>query len=235
MFENPPSLDHSEKKLPTLSESKKETSIRAHEEETSTIGSVEFFNATLSEDLEDCASVEDAHQRTIGTIEMIESDLGERAKGLSQSIKNFKIDKIFSVDEYINLVSPILSQSIGERFSLEELEEIERNEILSHKLNTGVNEVVYYQLDPNKKYITVNIHNAKSISFREIMEGFINGLKEMAQQLKADPELFSIEEIKARSWIIEKHPKIAERYGFSLNGTDSASITRENFIKKYGG
>lgn len=232
-FENPSLTNVPDKKQAEL-EPSQEKPIRAHEEETSVLGSSKFFQAILSENLEDCASVSEAHQATKETIEHIEHSYGEKAAGFSRCLDGIEISGITSVKEYIETVSPILEKVMYNRLPLEELEEIQRNDILSHESNKNINKIVYYKINPEKNKISINLHNAKSIPFKEILRGFSDGLKEIAQKMKNDPDLALIQEVTARSWIIEKHPQIAERYGFKLDSIDSISISREDFMNRYG-
>lgn len=89
-------------------------------------------------------------------------------------------------------------------------------------------------MNPEKGEILVNIHNSKSKNFKEQMGGVMEAFGELAKEVKNNPELTGISRVVAKSWIVEKHPKVIERYGFSLDGTDSASISKDDFIERFG-
>ena len=230
-FENQSLLKSSVEKTISPSETK---STRSHEEETSVLGSADWFGSLLRDELEGCVSIAEAKQRMGQILEGFDTNFGEKAKGFTKPAQSLEVDDTATMDGYIASVSKALEKSFSERYTLEELEEEERQYILSYDSNFEVNRIVYYQMDPGEKEMHISLHNAKSIPFREVLNGFNDGLREIARQLKEDPALSSIDKIAVRSWIIEKHPKMAERYGFLLDGIDSAFTSREDFIKRYG-
>ncbi len=207
--------------------------VRAHEEETAHLGSKEFFHSALMESLENCDDLSEANNIVREILKGGENILGEKANDWSHSIDDVLSQTFASKELYVDAIAEAMARTFNERISLEELEEMQREDILSRESHFGINDVVYYSLSEDKKEIHINIHNAKSISFGVMMEEFKNGLKEMAQKLQTDPALSEVNDIQARSWIIEKHPNIVKRYGFTLMGVDAASMTREDFINRY--
>ena len=209
-------------------------SIRAHEEETSVLGSATWFKSDLMDALHDCATTEEAMQKMKGILADYEEGFGEKSIGFTKPAQDLGTEGMQTVDDYVTAVSRILAKTFGEKYTLEELEQEQYEGILSHDSHIGINRVVYFSFDPGDEEICINMHNAKSLSVEELRNGFNDGLKEIAKRLKEDPNLAGVKKIAIRSWIVEKHPKVVERYGFSLDGVDLASISREDYIRRYG-
>jgi hypothetical protein len=111
---------------------------------------------------------------------------------------------------------------------------------LEIKERVQVNEFLSYDIQENK----LNVH-----VFSGGLEGsfakYAEGLCEVARVIEQHKE---VESVEAVSWIVVKHPKILERLGFTIEKEDNgqpkvetsngevtghASMTREDFLKKY--
>ncbi len=97
-----------------------------------------------------------------------------------------------------------------------------------------VNDILYYELADGA--ITLHLLPSKTLGASKIRSLFIDGLKEVAKKVDADP---SIKEVYASSWIIARSPELAERFGFQIikvdkeKGSGSGTIPREEFLKRY--
>jgi hypothetical protein len=227
-------LNVERKPMPEADASKEGASIRTHEEETSVLGSADWFKSDLQDALHDCASPEEAKQKMKNILESYDEGFGEKSSGFTKPAQNIEIGGMQNMGEYVTAVSAALAQSLGEKYTLEELEQLQYEDILARDSHIGVNRAVYFSFEPGGEQICINMHNAKSLPVEELRKGFNDGLKEIARQLKENPDLAPVTRVAIRSWIVEKHPKVAERYGFSLDGVDSASMSRDDYIRRYG-
>jgi hypothetical protein len=108
-----------------------------------------------------------------------------------------------------------------------------------------LNEILSY----GKSGDTIHIHfaDAKTLTIKEKINFFIDGLKKLALIVKDDEE---IKQINGTSWIIAKNPKLIERFGFTYAGkideemrdlhfrdekekVEWAYMERDEFLKKY--
>ena len=98
----------------------------------------------------------------------------------------------------------------------------------------GGNEALHWNLDENDAQI--HLSAVKTLGISKIKKVVVGGLEELAKTIKENQQ---IKTINATSWIIYKNPKIIERLGFKIVKTNeerseaTASITREEFLKKY--
>jgi hypothetical protein len=223
-----------EAQVPKADVSNERASIRAHEEETSVLGSAAWFKYDLQDALHGCASLEEVKQKMKNILESYDEDFGQKSRGFTKPAQTIETGGMQTIDDYVTATSAALAQSFGEKYTLEELEQLQYEDILSQDSHIDINRVVYISFKLGGEQICINMHNAKSLSVEDLRKGFNEGLKEVARRLKENPELNTVKKIAIRSWIVEKHPKVVERYGFSLEGVDSASMSRDDYIRRYG-
>lgn len=111
-----------------------------------------------------------------------------------------------------------------------------REEFLEHNQFIPLNEVLAYGEGPPG---TIHIHLAPSEDIPNLLTEVKNGLVRLAALFREHPDW---QTVSAKSWIIEQHPRIIERLGFTLESpregsgkpSGSASMTRENLLRRYG-
>jgi hypothetical protein len=127
----------------------------------------------------------------------------------------------------------------------EEFEKIQREAFVEQGGFEKINEVLSYGKEGNN----IHIHLAPSMELRAGLRGQVmKGLEELADIIEKNKE---IKNITATSWIVAEHPKLMEKLGFRVNEEVSeelrrerfpgeerkmaeASMTREEFLEKYG-
>lgn len=116
---------------------------------------------------------------------------------------------------------------------------------------TPLNEVLSYGLTEDG-YVA-HIHLAPATDIKNLRTVVVDGLRELARRITADPEGFvHLDRIAASSWIITEHPRIMEKLGFTIDGPVSeesaerarqhgesrpatrAHIDRADFLARYG-
>ncbi|MDO8639773.1 MAG: hypothetical protein Q7R53_02500 [bacterium] len=204
---------------------------RVHERETKNILSLVYWQHAVK-DMASDLSLAEAKEKLRAILVDLESGLGEKAIGFSLIVKD--LEPLDSLDKFIQIASERMYEFLSTHFTLSELEGKERAGLMEHKNNRAVNELLYYTLFPGKKELILNIHNAVSLSTRDKLILFKNGLKEIAKRMQTDPELAQIETIKGRSWIIEDYPKLVNKMGFITDENDTAYLTKKVLLEKYG-
>lgn len=111
-----------------------------------------------------------------------------------------------------------------------------REEFLEHNQFLPLNEVLSYGEGPPG---TIHIHLAPAEDIQNLLTQVKDGLVRLAALFKEHPEW---QAVNAKSWIIEQHPRIIERLGFTLDpprensdqSTGSATMTRDDLLQRYG-
>ncbi len=129
-------------------------------------------------------------------------------------------------------------------------EEWERSLFMTGDKDHKINQLVGYEEDDDG-WLNMHFASNKYISSdqkRKLPKMFVESMRHLAELAKKDE---SIRGINAESWIVAKHPKMVERYGFEVTGevpeqeiegeepikTEEmwgAFITRDKLIEKFG-
>lgn len=208
--------------------------IRAHEKETATLFSGEYMQSALEDSLGEIDTLDEARAYLDEILSSVEESgiFDDRIVNLRKDVvSQLEELKISSVKELIERASILVSDFISAKFSLGELEAIQRDNILEFESHLPINDLVYVEVKDLE--LSINIHNAKSMESSKKMRLFRQSLVAIAEKLKNDPDFANVENITMKSWIIEEHPKLAERYGFDLVGIDKGIIKRDKFIDRY--
>ena len=113
----------------------------------------------------------------------------------------------------------------------------------SSKEFVRINELISYERKGNICYI----HIIPEGKVEQGLSEFMSGMKNLAKVVDGDR---NIETIEATSWIVAKHPRLLEKFGFTVDGEISkevravhfpgdksmiskAHISRNDFLKKY--
>jgi hypothetical protein len=137
-------------------------------------------------------------------------------------------DKREFIEQVFKLIKPLVDLTIkypelNEKDPLDDFERIQINELLVCHMKKNIAE----------------IHIRPRESLGETIVKLKNGLEILAEIVNKNKD---IEMVKGESWIIARHPKIIEKFGFVIDETDgsaigkttrSAHMTREDFLKKY--
>jgi hypothetical protein len=156
-------------------------------------------------------------------IEIIEKEMStmykflENSEQISADLKmcvGIKNKKEF-VEATLRAIEPIIDLRINkpevfvpERIDNREI--IEINELLSYEIESDI----------------VQIHIVPEGKVENAMAKFGDGLQKLAHIIS---ELKDIKTVEASSWIVANHPKLPERYGFTIDGQID-EITREKYF-----
>ena len=91
-----------------------------------------------------------------------------------------------------------------------------------------INEVISCEIRNDVLCVHVIPDRTHSDIWDKVNEGF----KDIARIVESDK---NIKSIQGESWIVSKHPKIVEKFGFSIdkNETAKAKMSREDFLERY--
>jgi len=127
---------------------------------------------------------------------------------------NIKTRKEFK-DQVVKIIKPFIDLKI------------ERPEIFVREAGTSqefvkLNELLSYEI----KSDSIHIHMLPEEKVENLAIKFKAGLQKLAEILNENQ---NIETIQATSWIIAKHPKFIERFGFVIDSEINEEIRREHF------
>lgn len=137
-------------------------------------------------------------------------------------------------EEFGRLAAEILRRFLEENYGLEELEKRIRGERLKTSHEHVLSDTLYYGLYKNT--LTLHVLPSSTLSRSNQLRSLREGLKKLADELKNNENLENIKIVSAKSWIVEEHPGLMEKLGFTIEAekTDRATITRERFLELYG-
>ena len=114
--------------------------------------------------------------------------------------------------------------------------------IRQHTLETGKTAALTPELGItyHVEDTVAHLHYGASYSIRNKRKQMEAGLAKLAELLEHEPELQQINAVHARSWIVAKHPKMFERYGFTIpkesddqTKPDLAIMDKETFLEHF--
>lgn len=128
-------------------------------------------------------------------------------------------------------------------YSTVEFETLMRVDAAEENDLTIVNEALSYKIvrESDQNQISLHVPTVFTKKPFEMVALFEKGLRALALQLASDPSLRDISKLTGYSWIVYEHPYIVQKMGFSIEEQDSegheglASISREDFMKRYSG
>jgi hypothetical protein len=104
----------------------------------------------------------------------------------------------------------------------------------------------YFVLDPDSEHPNeITIHLSKTdirpgfAGAKEFLRMYESGLSELAKRMTNDPELHTMTQVVAASWIVYKNPGLLRKMGFTItNRSDEerlgvAVMSRKDFLEKY--
>lgn len=182
-------------------------------------------------------------------ISKTESYLGVYAGNEAKNIKKLLFDcqDIEGEDEFTEKVTEILKPLLDFRLSQPEaFEQIARKEFVKNGKFIPVNEMLSYGRGEDG-WLHIHIAPHEASSMREKLKLFKEGMKKFAEMAQGDDSVMGL---KGTSWIVTEHPRILERFHFTLTGkiseelrerhfsdeereTQGAYISREELIKRY--
>jgi hypothetical protein len=105
----------------------------------------------------------------------------------------------------------------------------------------------YFALGPDDEFpneITIHLSKTNIASgvagAKDFIHEYRGGLRELARRMQVDPELLTIKQVVAASWIVNKNPGLLRRMGFTITAQDDeaqmgvAIMSRKDFLLKYG-
>lgn len=173
----------------------------------------------------------------LGEVERATALFPEKAEEFSRMIAEIKHLNLSSGEDICSAIAERLNSFLKRNFSIEELETRLRGELALGNEWKSANRLVMYEISGGKVHLHIPLVVEENIS--TLRQLFLEGLRELAQLLKVDPELGNVTEINGRSWIVYEHPKLLERMGFTITERDDvehtakAIITKEHLIDLY--
>lgn len=128
-----------------------------------------------------------------------------------------------------------LLEKLNDSAFLERIESLTINDLYTHQESLNDMVAVSYE---NPEVVLLHIEPVGGEAGLAKLGLFRDGLERLAKLLVTDPRLSAVKTIGALSWIVSEHPRILERFGFSIgplsNIVDGEVIERKyNAIKKY--
>jgi hypothetical protein len=84
----------------------------------------------------------------------------------------------------------------------------------------------------NPEVVLLHVSPVNEASTSSKLEMFKDGLAKLASLLKTDPKLATVKTVGALSWIVSEHPRILEKFGFTLGPLD-AVLSGKSIDQKY--
>ena len=158
---------------------------------------------------------------------------GESIRAQIEAISAIEDKKEF-VEKFVIALKPFFDLWVD---NPREFERIERQRFVEKGGYTKVNEILSYGAEGDDVHI--HLAPAKALGM-EVRRQAIEGLKELAQIVQKDK---SIKSISATSWIVAEHPKLMEKFGFTIIEEEgftsegkkiaAATMPREEFLERY--
>jgi hypothetical protein len=133
--------------------------------------------------------------------------------------KILRCEDIRSAEQFADYVMLALQPIFGIAFSV--LEEIQTKVMNEQGGFTEINRLFSY----GKSGSTIHIHASFGESVEKKISLYRDGMRRLAQIVNGDPD---IEEITATSWIVARHPRMFEGWGFTIEDV-SASFRKQHF------
>jgi len=127
---------------------------------------------------------------------------------------NIKIKKEF-VDKVVTIIMPFIELTL-------EKPDLFMREARADQEFVKLNELLSYEIKSN----SILIHMVPEEKVENFAIKFKAGLQKLAEILNENK---NIETKQATSWIIAKHPKLIERFGFVIDGEINEEIRKEHF------
>lgn len=205
---------------------------RAHEAATADMLSQSFHRYYMELCVEGIKTLPEARDAIADYLRQVEEGLD--MEGVKEVLDSLDLDEGMTIDYFITLASDAVSKYLNENGSLKDAEKIQRQEILRDGSNFEVNNLFYYQLNTEGSKLKLNLHNARSMGLQEKKMLFNEGLKTISKLLNSEPQLKNVKKVTMASWLVQKHKKfVKNKLGFKIDGDDSASLGREDFIRRY--
>jgi hypothetical protein len=93
------------------------------------------------------------------------------------------------------------------------------------------NELVAISMETDKN-VSLHIAEFKGVPFAQVSKRLTHGLQRLADMLGNDPKMNNVEIVTTTSWIVNVHPKILERLGFTVD-KDRTNPLGLALLKKY--
>ncbi|MEI6864129.1 MAG: hypothetical protein WCK46_02030 [Candidatus Adlerbacteria bacterium] len=162
----------------------------------------------------------------------------ERAQEFEALIERLKTFPYSSVEALPKEITKQINVFLVDKISPEDLETKLRENLVEQSDWASVNEALSYHIE--EKDIGIHIPMMFTKKPMEMLQLFEEGLHMLAAKIKNDPLFAGVERVTGQSWIIYEHPYIMKKMGFEVSEVDEkekkafASISRENFLKRYG-
>ena len=157
-----------------------------------------------------------------------------------EHLKGLNIDNIKNKEDLARLIAEELFCFYNNNYTIGQIKEFSREDRKEFGF-LEINEVLAYDFNEAKTEINIHTPIIPTDDIMEIVAVLIDGFKKLAQKIKLDKEFSSIKKVKGCSWIVYYHRKFIEKkLGFSIESIDekskkaTASISREEFLEKYG-
>jgi hypothetical protein len=143
-------------------------------------------------------------------------------------------DKREFIERVFNITKPLIDL-IFEKPELLEMDLSEESEEKDKYERILINELLVCDIEKN----IIEIHIRPKEKLNDTLVKFKEGLEKVAEIINSHEE---IELVKVQSWIIARHPRIAEKFGFVLGEevkletgevVRNGHMSREDFLKRY--
>lgn len=172
-------------------------------------------------------------------MERIQSLIPDQAESIEQVFQEHKNELKNTSDStgFAQTIAEFLALKLAANF---ELEELENKILIFNKENRNyfpLNRLLMYEIKDESIYL--HIATLFDVKPTELPKLIVDGLKELAQEIRTESNLQSLKKVKGESWIVYDHPTLIEKLGFSITGTNqelregSAEISVEKLLQTY--